>query len=73
MNFQFDESKTFDENLEDFFAFLDQVDASFAQILRTQRVCLLAATEDDTRRSARSTLAAAACAVLDAKPPAGGP
>ena len=54
MTFQFDDKKDFDENLEDFLAYMDDQDSDMGVILRAHIDALLVANDDAARRGARA-------------------
>jgi hypothetical protein len=62
---QFDDTKSFDHNLELFLTHMDAVDADLGTILRTHVDKLKGALDDSTRRDARTLFNEGIVASLD--------
>lgn len=62
---QFNDSKSFDENVEAFLQSMESSDAEFGKILRDNIDCLKGAFDDSTRRAARNRFNTNIVAALD--------
>lgn len=67
VDFQFDGSKSFDQNFESFLSVLEGIDEEMAKILRADATALAAVVHDGERdSSARAAFNAAVATTLDA-------
>ncbi len=65
MLFQFDDSKDFAKNLDDFLSHMETEDPQMAEIFRANVPSLLSATDDSERRGARALFGLGVVSALD--------